>query len=122
VAQQPAVLADACEALLAALYLDGGLAAVQAFIARHWIPLIEIATNPPQDAKTALQEWAQARGQPLPRYHQLGRIGPDHAPTFRVEVRLPAAAAEGTGPSLRRAEQAAAMELLQRLTQAGGDG
>ena len=112
----PALLADCCEALIAAIYLDGGLEAAQAFVARHWQPLIDGAVDPPVDAKTALQEWAQARGLSLPRYKVTERSGPDHAPEFTVEVRLKGFDAErAIGATKRAAEQAAANALLVRL-------
>jgi len=92
------VLADCCEAVIAALYLDGGLEAARAFVTRHWQPLLAVNRLPPRDPKTALQEWAQARGRPLPDYREVDRSGPDHAPSFVVEVSvegLPPARAEG---------------------------
>lgn len=112
--KKPAILADACEAVIAALYLDGGIAAAGTFIRRAWASVI--AAEPLQDPKTALQHWALARGLPLPRYEILGRSGPDHAPSFDVQVSVrgkePAAA---SGPSKRDAEKAAAAALMLRL-------
>jgi ribonuclease-3 len=116
----PAILADVCEAVIAALYLDGGLPIAARFIERHWGPLIEAAPHPPQDPKTALQEWAQARGLALPQYREIGRKGPDHGPLFTVEVTVegqPPGCA--TGPSKRTAEQAAAAVLLSRIGEPG---
>lgn len=111
-----AVLADACEAVIGALYLDGGLAPAQAFIKRQWTPLIDEAIAPPKDAKSALQEWAQARGLVLPIYRVVTQDGPDHAPNFVVAVTVTGhEAAEGRGKSKRIAEQAAAVLLLDRL-------
>lgn len=111
----PTTLGDALEALLGALYLDGGKAPVEALIRRFWEPLLESAAEPPQDPKTALQEWAQARGLALPRYREVGRSGPPHEPLFTIEVSLaglePASAA---GRSKRAAERAAAEQLLAR--------
>ncbi|MBM3572422.1 MAG: ribonuclease III, partial [Alphaproteobacteria bacterium] len=110
------VLADALEAAIGALYLDGGLGPARAFIERYWRPLLAATAEPPQDAKTALQEWAQGRGRPLPVYRELGREGPPHAPVFLVEVTVaaePPVTAEGR--SKRMAEQAAADRLLARL-------
>ncbi len=116
----PALLADACEAIIGALYLDGGLEAARAFIEPLWTPLLEAEPRPPQDAKTALQEWAQGRGLPLPEYHERHRTGPAHQPLFTVEVsvrdRPPAV---GEGRSKRLAEQAAAEALLETLTKPG---
>jgi ribonuclease-3 len=123
-AGNPSILADACEAVIAALYQDGGLAAVRAFIERHWRPLAEGLTTPPTDAKTMLQEWAQAHGSPPPAYSIVAREGPPHRPLFTVEVALddgtPAAA---TGRSKREAEQAAAAALLSAQGEGdAGDG
>ena len=110
----PAILADACEAVIAALYLDGGLEAAQRFIERQWAPLVEQDRRPPQDAKTALQEWAQAEGRKLPSYVVVGSAGPAHDPLFTVEVRVEGLApATGAGRSKRAAEQAAAAEALR---------
>jgi len=111
-----AALANACEAVIAALYLDGGLATARRFVATHWTALIEADEEPPRDAKTSLQEWAQARGLPLPSYNELERQGPAHDPVFTMEVQvqdLPAAT--GAGRSKRQAEQVAAQALLDRL-------
>jgi len=113
----PALLADACEAVIGALYLDGGLAAARAVIEEYWAPMQDAAGHPPQDAKTALQEWAQARALPLPDYQEVDRTGPAHEPVFTVEVRLEGQPAErGEGRSKRLAEQVAAERLLNRLS------
>jgi ribonuclease-3 len=112
----PGVLADACEAVIAALYLDGGLAAAVAFVERHWRDLIEGDATPPKDPKTALQEWLQARGQLPPVYRETTRVGPPHAPIFSVEVAIsghPPVTASGS--SKRAAERAAAAILLARV-------
>ncbi len=112
----PAILADALEALLAALYLDGGLPAAKAFIKRHWAGRVATMRHPPLDPKTALQEWAQARGLPLPLYRETGREGPAHAPNFTVSVAIEGNGdTEASGPSKRRAEQPAAAARLDRL-------
>jgi ribonuclease-3 len=112
-------LADACEAVIAALYLDGGLEAAQRFVALRWEALIAADQEPPRDAKTALQEWAQARSLPLPKYTIVSREGPDHQPLFTVTATLKdGAAATATGQSKRAAEQAAAADLLRRLDRA----
>lgn len=112
----PAILADVCEAIIAAIFLDGGFEAAAAFIGRHWSPLIEEDLTPPKDAKTALQEWAQGRGLDLPFYREVGRKGPPHAPVFEVEVSIEGHSPEvASGPSKRAAEQAAAGTLLARL-------
>jgi ribonuclease III len=111
----PAVLADAFEAVVAALYRDGGLDAARAFLTTRVAELMSEVTVPPRDAKTALQEWAQARGLALPAYRLVKMSGPAHKPRIAVEVQidgLPAEAAEGA--SKREAEQAAAAALLKR--------
>ena len=108
-----ALLADTCEAVIAALYLDGGLWAAALFIRRQWQPLIDESKAPPVDAKTLLQEWAQARGLPLPAYREVAREGPAHAPVFSVAVSVEGLApVTATGASKRAAEQAAAEVLL----------
>ena len=117
----PAILADACEAVIAALYLDGGLDGARSFIERAWAELVEQDLRPPQDAKTSLQEWAQGKGLKLPLYSVAAAAGPPHDPVFTVEVRVegyPPARADGR--SKRSAEQAAAALLLDRLRQEDG--
>lgn len=111
-----AIVADVIEALIAALYHDGGFATAERFVRRIWSPRIEAASKPPQDPKTALQEWAQADARGLPGYHDVGREGPDHAPSFTVEVRIEGIEpARATGPSKRAAERDAAAIMLARL-------
>ncbi|MGH6969578.1 MAG: ribonuclease III [Stellaceae bacterium] len=115
VRQNISVLADVCEALIAALYLDGGLAAAQRFVERHWARHIS-ATQPPRDPKTALQEWAQARGLALPSYAVVDTVGPPHRRRFTVTVSVAGAKAEtASGASKREAEAAAAAVLLAAL-------
>jgi len=112
----PALLANCCEAVIAAIFLDGGLEPAQAFIRRHWRELVDEAAEPPKDAKTMLQEWAQAEGLPLPRYRVAGQKGPGHALVFRVEVTVQdRPPAEAEGPSKRAAEQTAAALMLRRI-------
>ena len=116
------VLADAMEAVIAALWLDGGDAAARRFIEARWQPLVDEDAQPPIPAKMALQEWAQGRALPVPAYRETGRTGPDHAPLFTVEVAVVGEApAEGSGSSKRAAEDAAAQALLAKLRQAAGD-
>jgi len=114
--KNPALLADACEAVIAALYLDGGIGAADKFIRRYWQPMMAENTQPPQDAKTALQEYAQGKGLTLPRYREISRSGPPHDPLFTIEVSInegdPVTA---TGNSKRAAEQSAAAMLLNEL-------
>ncbi|MBL4614664.1 MAG: ribonuclease III [Magnetovibrio sp.] len=110
------VVSDTMEAILGALYLDGGLDYAQAFIQKHWAPLVSEDLSPPKDAKTALQEWAQARVLGLPVYKIVLRDGPDHAPTFTIRVTVKDhAPQEGRGASRRGAEQEAASTLLAEL-------
>lgn len=110
------VLANACEAVIGALYLDGGFDVAQRFVETAWGERFEEAVSVERDAKTRLQEWAQGEGRPLPTYETTGRSGPDHAPSFVVSVRVgDDLSAEGAGPSKRKAEQAAAESLLERL-------
>ena len=110
---KPALLADACEAVIGALYLDGGLDAARRFVAHHWHPLIEAMATPPRDAKMELQEWAQGRGMERPTYTVLAAEGPPHALRFKVEASLGGtSSAHGDGHSKRDAERAAAAALL----------
>jgi ribonuclease-3 len=111
-----ATLADACEAIIGAIYLDAGLDAARKFVERNWAALIAADEDPPQDAKTALQEWAQAAGLPLPVYQVVESSGPPHDPTFTVEVRVSGKrGAKASGKSKRAAEQAAAASLMSEL-------
>ncbi|MGD9511825.1 MAG: ribonuclease III [Geminicoccaceae bacterium] len=111
-----AMLADCCEAVIGAIYLDGGFAPAQNFVLRHWAVLLADGKAPQRDAKSALKEWADAHGPTVPAYRVVERSGPDHAMTFTVEVRLgdrpPQTAMAATK---RAAEQAAAAKLLQVL-------
>ena len=108
-----AILADVCEALIGAIFVDGGYPAASALIGRLWSARMRTPARPLRDSKTALQEWAQARGLPTPAYREVERKGPDHDPEFRVMVELPdLAPAEGLGRSKRAAEQAAAAAML----------
>jgi ribonuclease-3 len=111
-----AVLADACEAIIGALFLDGGLEAARRFVLSHWEERMSANVAPPKDPKTTLQEWAQARGMPLPEYRLVTHEGPSHAPVFVMAVSVGGAAeATGTGRSKRRATTAAAAALLARI-------
>jgi ribonuclease III len=113
--KRPAILADVCEALIGAVYLDGGYVAAEALVERLWQERMRATAQPLRDPKTVLQEWAQARGLPTPAYREVARSGPDHSPEFRVAVQLPHfAPAEGSGRSKRAAEQAAAAAMLSR--------
>jgi ribonuclease-3 len=108
-----AILADVCEALIGAVFIDGGYQAAGDLITRLWEERMRAPARPLRDAKTVLQEWAQARGLPTPAYREVERKGPDHDPEFRVIVELPnRSPAEGLGRSKRAAEQAAAAAML----------
>lgn len=112
----PNLLSDTLEALMAALYLDGSLAAAKAFVVPLWSPLVDAAKYPPKDAKTALQERTQALRLGLPRYSLVAQTGPGHNPEFVVQVEVRGRPpAQGGGKSKRVAEQAAARALLQVL-------
>src|SRR5205085_12169122 len=96
-------------------YVDGGYPAAAGLIGRLWEERMRTPARPLRDAKTVLQEWAQARGLPTPSYREVERKGPDHNPEFRVTVELPhRTPAEGLGRSKRAAEQAAAAAMLTR--------
>ena len=110
-----AILADVCEALIGAVYLDGGYDASAKLVERFWGERMRAPVRPLRDPKTILQEWAQARGLPTPTYKEIERTGPHHDPEFRVAVALPnKEPAEGLGRSKRVAEQAAAAAMLKR--------
>jgi ribonuclease-3 len=112
----PGLLADACEALIAAVFLDGGFEPARAMIERLWQDLVLRDVSPPKDAKTLLQEWVQGRGLPLPQYRETARLGPPHAPQFHVEVAIVGLSpVTGVGSSKRAAERAAAEILLEQL-------
>ncbi len=117
--RKPALLANAMEAVIAAIYLDAGIGAARGFILTHWAHLFAAQTAAPVDPKTALQEWAQARGRPLPVYETVSQDGPDHAPRFTVRVTLDTGqSAESSGPSKRAGERESARLLLIDLGQA----
>ncbi len=112
---RPAILADVCEALIGAVFVDGGYPAAAALVERLWSERMRTPSRPLRDSKTVLQEWAQARGMPTPAYREVERKGPHHNPEFRVAVELPQLGpAEGLGRSKRAAEQAAAAAMLSR--------
>jgi ribonuclease-3 len=108
------ILADACEALLGAMFVEAGFDVARNVVRQLWMPLIGDAPRGTADPKSALQEWAQGQGLPLPEYVEIGRDGPDHAPRFTAQVRVGRhSPAEGVGASKRAAEQAAATALLR---------
>lgn len=108
-------LADALEAVLGALFLDGGLAPPRRLVRARWAEAFEALAAPPVDPKTALQEWLLARGLGLPVYRETGREGPSHAPRFAIEAEGGGLTASGVAPSKRAAERAAAAALLLAL-------
>ncbi len=111
------IISDAMEALLGAVFLDGGLEAARGVISKLWDENMTTVTEANQDPKTELQEWVQARGLPLPVYEIVNRSGPDHAPRFEIEVRVQGHDPIVTeGPSRRHAEKTAAALMLSRLT------
>lgn len=114
--QSDAVLGDACEALIAVIYIDGGLAAARTFFLNFWGEALNALDSPrTKDPKTALQEWAQGRGLPLPVYSVIGRSGPDHAPVFTIAVQVEGFAPEtGTGRTKQDAQKAAAQTMLSK--------
>ena len=116
------VLGDICEAVIGAIYLDGGFTAAAQFIARNWTERMQKPRRPPRDSKTTLQEWAQGKGLPTPIYREIERTGPHHDPQFRVAVELPGLApAEGVGGNKRAAEKAAASAMIAREGVSGGN-
>lgn len=109
------VLGDICEAVIGAVFLDGGYAAAAKFVERNWVERMRKPVRPLRDPKTVLQEWAQGKGLPTPAYREVERTGPHHDPQFRVAVDLPGLApAEGIGGSKRAAEKIAASVMLAR--------
>ena len=115
VAQLTNVLADATEALIGAMFLDGGLDPARGFVRRAWLPAMDAQVLPPKDPKTALQEWLMARGKPLPIYGVVSRTGPSHGPSFVISVAAEGHAGTGTAGSKRLAERMAAADLLEKL-------
>lgn len=115
--RKDALLGDALEAVIAAVYLDAGFRAAHDLVLRLWGARVSEVKSDARDPKTALQEWAQARGQTPPHYDLISRDGPDHAPKFQIAVRLDSGETEtAAAGSKRQAEQAAARALLRRLT------
>lgn len=114
--RKEALLADAMEAVLAAVYLDSGFAAAEGLILTLWKERISSVEDDARDPKTALQEFVQARGEGPPRYEVVSRDGPDHAPEFTIAVTLEdGARAEAKAGAKRQAEQAAAKLLLEQV-------
>jgi ribonuclease-3 len=119
------ILANTCEAVLGAVFADSGYEAAKAVVRKFWEPQLGALELAAPDAKSVLQEWAQGRRLPLPRYLEVAREGPDHAPRFTAEVQIEGIAPErGQGANKREAEQAAALAVLLRegVWQARQDG
>jgi len=115
------VLGDVCEAVIGAVFLDGGYEAAAQFVERNWTERMHVLRRPLRDPKTMLQEWAQGKGLPTPVYREIERTGPHHDPQFRIAVELPGLAmAEGVGGSKRAAEKAAASAMIVREGVGGG--
>lgn len=115
-AENNKLLANAMEAVIGALYLDGHIAPCRNFIEKHWSARIDEMQQAPVDSKSALQEWAQGRALPVPRYEMVGRSGPDHDPVFEISVTIKGydpVTAKGT--SRRKAEKSAAEKMLAVL-------
>ncbi|ABG31007.1 ribonuclease 3 [Roseobacter denitrificans] len=118
--RKQALLGDAIEAVIAAVYQDAGFDAARALILRLWGDRVHEVEEDARDPKTALQEWAQARGLQPPRYEEVSRKGPDHAPIFTISVRISTGETDqATAGSKRQAEQAAAQALLAKLETSG---
>ena len=118
-ADKPSILANVLEAVLGAVYLDGGIEAAQALIHEEFGHALRAGSDALRDAKTELQERVQKLGRPVPRYTTVGERGPDHAKEFEVEVSVGGdLVARGTGSSKRTAEQEAARDALARLVAA----
>ncbi|WP_292531870.1 ribonuclease III [Methylocystis sp.] len=116
-----ALLGDICEAIIGATFLDGGAIAAERIVRKAFSERMGASGQDLRDAKTALQEWAQARGLATPRYQIVGRSGPDHAPFFEVAVDVKGFdVTPGSGASKRAAEQAAAAAFLAREDAAAG--
>ena len=109
------ILANACEAVLGALFADAGYEVASTVVHDNWAPFLGELEDASSDAKSVLQEWAQGRQLPLPSYLEIAREGPDHAPRFTSEVQVEGVKPQrGEGTSKRQAEQAAAQAMLER--------
>lgn len=113
--KKTAILGDVCEALIGAVFLDAGFEKAHHVVSKAWTARMHAPRRPLRDPKTALQEWAQARGKPTPLYREMSRSGPAHAPVFVIAVEVEdLAPAEASGSSKRMAEQSAAQLFLER--------
>lgn len=112
------ILSDAMEALIGAVFLDGGYVSARAMIALLWQDSFNEQAAPPEDAKSSLQEWAQGRSLPLPEYRLIEKAGTEHAPVFTIEVLVKTmGAAAATAPNKRDAEKSAALKMLEMIGQ-----
>ena len=116
-----AILADACEAILGAVFLDAGFDKAYAVINTHWADLLDAQEDVPIDGKTALQEYLAKRGHNFPTYEIIEQSGAAHAPHFIVATKSALGTAQGEGQSRKKAEQAAALDLLIRLKKEYGE-
>jgi ribonuclease-3 len=115
VQESSSVLGDVVEALIGALYLDGGMDVARAMIEKGWAERLKQSPASLKDAKTFVQEWALGNAFPLPSYQVVSRSGPEHAPLFTMAVTVgPLAAAEASGNSKQGAEMAAAQVFIER--------
>ncbi|WP_119308655.1 ribonuclease III [Cohaesibacter haloalkalitolerans] len=120
--KKEAILGDVCEAVIGAIYMDGGFDRARDLIKQYWERRMLDWTGPLRDAKTTLQEWVQGNKLPPPTYRLIERTGPDHEPEFTLSVEVPTLEpARGTGPSKRIAEQDAARTMLIREGQWSAD-
>jgi len=116
--KKTAILGDAMEAIIAAVYLDAGFETAEKLILQLWGERINAAKEDARDPKTTLQEWAQAQKMTPPKYVEIGRTGPDHAPVFEIEAQLSnGVSAIASAPSKRQAQQMAAAKLLKKVEQ-----
>lgn len=115
-AQNEHILADVFEAVIGALYRDGGYEPCRKLIEREWKDVLHVMKKPPQHPKTAVQEWAQAKGLPVPLYEIIDQTGPDHAPVFNVSMTLPGfQPVSAQGKSRAEAEKQAAKAFLKTI-------
>ncbi len=114
-AEKENILADVFEALIGAVYLDGGLPPCRDLITRQWSGVLDRMIRPPQHPKTQVQEWAQGRALPLPAYEVLEQSGPDHAPVFEVEIRVEGfKPLRAQGRTRQEAEKEAANKFIEK--------
>ena len=110
------ILSDAMEALIGAIYLDGGFGVAHDFVKKFWGERLRLQISPPEDAKSRLQEWAQAKSIPLPKYTLINKSGTSHSPIFEMEVFVTEGGkAVATAKSKRAAEKSAALKMLQKI-------